>query len=58
MTLEQRKIALQGRQYWAQYVSLNGYAFTPTSSGLTRLSQQTNINKRELAKCITAYLES
>jgi len=57
MTTEQMKYAKEGRDYWQQYVSLNGYAFEPNEAGLTKLSKNLDLNKPYLRKCINAYLE-
>jgi hypothetical protein len=58
MTIDQRKIALEGRDYWGQYVRINGYAFRPTPNGLRSLSKNIDISIAHLSRCITAYLEA
>lgn len=58
MTIEQRKLASEGSDYWMQYVHLNGYAFRPDRDGLVTLSRNLDINAKHLARCITAYLEA
>lgn len=58
MTLTERKIAEQGRGYWAQYVKLNGYAWKPSDSGLQKLSRNLDLNIPHLRKCINKYLEA
>lgn len=58
MSIEQRKIATEGSDYWLHYVRLNGYAFRPTRDGLAKLSRNLDVNVKHLARCITAYLEA
>ncbi len=58
MTLDKMKLCNEGREYWLQYVRLNGYAFRPTLEGLAHLSRNLDITVRRLAQCITAYLEA
>jgi hypothetical protein len=57
MTTEQMKYAKEGRDYWQQYVSINGYAFEPNEAGLKKLSKNLDLNRPYLRKCINAYLE-
>ena len=57
LTADKMKYAKEGRSLWQQYVSLNGYAFEPNESGLTKLSKNLDLNKPYLRKCINAYLE-
>ena len=57
----ERKInteVLEGRDYWYQYIRINGYAFEPKNDGLKKLSKNIDINIKHLRKCITAYLEN
>lgn len=58
MTQGQRNLAKEGREYWFQYVRLNGYAFEPTTDGLQKLSRNLDLNVPYLRKCINAYLEA
>lgn len=58
MTLEQRQKFAEGRQYWQQYVDLNGYAFRPTEDGLRALAKTTGVKMIELRKCINVFLEA
>ena len=58
MTMDQRKLANEGRDYWMQYVRLNGYAFRPNAKGLKVLSRNIDISVTHLSRCITAYLEA
>jgi hypothetical protein len=58
MTTEQMKYAKEGRDYWQQYVAVNGYAFRPTEDGLKKLSRNLDLNVPYLRKCINAYLEA
>jgi hypothetical protein len=57
MNLEQRHLAIEGRDYWGQYVRLNGYAFQPNVEGLKKLSRNIDISISRLRHCITIYLE-
>ena len=45
-----------GKDYWQQYVNLNGYAWEPNATGLSKLSKNLDLNVSHLSKCITAYL--
>jgi len=56
MTLEETKLACEGRDYWQQYVFLNGYAFSPSVTGLQALSRNLDITVKHLRKCINLYL--
>ena len=58
MTTEQTHEAEQGRDYWYEYVRLNGYAFYPTEEGLKHLSRNLDLNIPHLRRCITRYLEA
>ena len=58
MTTEQMKYADEGRYYWWQYVTVNGYAFSPTEKGLAKLSRNMDLNIPHLRKCINAYLSA
>lgn len=58
MTLAQNKLAGLGRDYWHQYVRLNGYAFEPNLAGLRVLSRNLDLNIPHLRQCITLYLEN
>lgn len=58
MTLEQTKLARLGRDYWFQYVQLNGYAFEPNTAGLNKLARNLDLNVPHLRKCINIYLEA
>lgn len=58
MTLEQSKLAKLGRDYWLQYVRLNGYAFEPNTEGLKALARNLDLNIPHLRKCINIYLEA
>ncbi len=48
----------EGRDYWYQYVRLNGYAFEPTAKGLQILSRNLDIKISHLRKCIHLYLSA
>lgn len=58
MTTDQMKYAKEGRDYWQQYVTVNGYAFSPTEDGLKKLSRNLDLNVPHLRKCINAYLSA
>lgn len=58
MTMEQLKLAKEGRGYWFQYARLNGFAMEPTSRGLKALSRNIDISVSRLRKCIYLYLEA
>ena len=56
MTTDQMQTAKLGKEYWHQYVKLNGYAFQPKRDGLVVLSRNLDLNFKHLSRCITAYL--
>ena len=58
MKTEQMGYAKEGRDYWQQYVTLNGYAFSPTEGGLKKLSRNLDLDIKHLRKCINAYLSA
>jgi hypothetical protein len=58
MTLEQQARASEGRDYWYQYVRLNGYAFEPNDKGLKVLSQNLDVSVPHLRRCIHAHLSA
>jgi rRNA-processing protein FCF1 len=58
MTLEQHARASEGRDYWHQYVRLNGYAFATNDKGLKVLSRNLDISVPHLRRCIHAYLSA
>lgn len=53
-----RKQFVEGRDYWYQYQSINGYAFRPTEEGLRKLSRNLDLNIPHLRKCINIFLEA
>ena len=58
MTTSQLQEARLGRDYWQQYVKLNGYAFYPTKKGLSILARNLDLNIPHLQRCINRYLET
>jgi hypothetical protein len=46
-----------GRDYWQEYVNVNGYAFAPNQKGINQLSAKIGLPPSHLSRCITAYLE-
>ena len=58
MTIEQTKKFYLGKDYWNQYVFLNGYSWEPTNSGLKKLSKNLDVNMPHLRECINTYLEA
>lgn len=58
MTTDEMKLARDGRDYWLQYVRVNGYSFAPTEPGLRELSRNLDLNVPHLRKCINKYLEA
>lgn len=57
MTVQNMKYAHEGRDYWLEYVRVNGYSFEPTETGLQRLSRLLDLEIGYLRKCINKYLE-
>jgi hypothetical protein len=58
VTTEEHKMAMLGRDYWQQYVQVNGYSFEATEKGLKKLSRNLDLNIPHLRKCINKYLEA
>ena len=58
MTTEDMKYAKEGRDLWAEYVRVNGYAFEPIEAGLKKLSRLLDLNIAYIRKCINKYLEA
>ena len=48
----------EGRDYWYQYVRLNGYSFGPNTEGLKELSRNIDINIPHIKKCLNVFLNS
>ena len=57
MTIENRKLAIEGKMMWNEYVNINGYAFQPNKKGIDKLSKILDLNVKYLNKCIGLYLE-
>jgi hypothetical protein len=58
MPIEQIQMFYQGRDYWFQYLTVNGYAFRPTEDGLKKLSRNLDLNVPHLRKYINIFLEA
>ena len=58
MTTENSRFFTEGRDYWYQYVKLNGYAFYPTEAGIAVLSRNLDVNTGWLRKCINIFLSA
>lgn len=58
MTVNNRIYFFEGRDYWYQYLKVNGDAFRPNEDGLKKLSKNIDINVPYLRKCINIILES
>jgi len=58
MTTAQTRLAAEGRDYWQQYIYLNGFAMEPTDAGLRTLSRNLDISIAHLRKCIHLYLSA
>ena len=58
MTIDDGRLFYEGRDYWQQYVFLNGYAFRPSDDGLKKLSRNLDLNIPYLKKLINIYLEA
>ncbi len=48
----------EGRDYWYQYIKLNGYSWQQNQTGLEKLSKNIDINIKHLQKYINYYLEN
>ena len=58
MTIQKRKEFTEGRDYWYEYVRINGYAFEPTDIGLKKLSRELDISVSHLRRRINTFLEA
>lgn len=58
MTIEQNRLFIEGRDYWLQYINLNGYAYNPTETGLRILAKNIDISIGHIRKCINIFLEN
>jgi hypothetical protein len=58
MTTDQSRKAGMGRDFWAQYVRLNGWAMEPNERGLKVLARNLDVNVPWLRMCINLYLEA
>jgi hypothetical protein len=58
MTIEERKLWIEGKGLWQEYVNVNGYSFSFTEDGLNKLSRILDLNKSHLRKRINVYLEN
>lgn len=58
MIMEDRKLFPEGRDYWYQYININGYAYQPNDAGLEKLSKNIDISVDRLKKCINVFLSA
>lgn len=58
MNATERELAKEGRFLWSEYVRLNGYAYSPSESGLKLLSKLLDLSIPWIRKRINAYLEA
>jgi hypothetical protein len=58
MTIKQTKDFEKGRDYWYQYLKINGYSFSPNEKGITALSKNLDLNKKHLRSCINTFLSA
>jgi len=58
MVVADRRKLVEGRDYWYQYIKINGYAKRPNEAGLRKLSHDIDINTPHLRKCINIFLEA
>ena len=57
-TLAVRREFEVGRDYWHQYVQLNGYAFAPNRQGVRKLAQHLGLSVKHVRHCINVFLEA
>lgn len=57
MTIEERKMANEGRDLWNEYISINGYSFKPNKEGLKKLSRLLDLEINYIQKRINLFLE-
>jgi hypothetical protein len=58
MTTEQMKLFPLGRDYWYEYLRVNGYARKPNEEGLKKLSRLLDLNIPHLRKAIYVFLSA
>jgi hypothetical protein len=47
-----------GREYWHEYVRVNGYAFRPSRDGLRKLSKILGLPQKHVAEHIEFFLSA
>jgi hypothetical protein len=47
-----------GKDYWFEYVRINGYSFNPKEKELKVLSKMLDLKVSHVRHCINTYLES
>lgn len=58
MSIRQMGEWTEGREYWLEYVRVNGYAWQPSRSGLQKLSRLLDLEVSYLSRRINFYLEN
>jgi len=56
--MEIRKKFYLGRDYWFEYVRVNGYSFEPNQMGLKKLARLLDLTVPHVRECINVYLEA
>lgn len=58
MLIAQVKEFEEGRSLWIEYERVNGYAFRPNKSGLSKLSRLLDLKSSYIEKRIYQFLEN
>ena len=53
-----RLLFAEGRDYWYQYLSINGYSLRPNRVGLQKLSHNLDINIPRLRRAINFFIDN
>jgi hypothetical protein len=56
MTIKSNQLFFEGRGLWNEYINLNGYAFEPSTQGISKLSKHKNLTKKYIKERINAFL--
>lgn len=58
MTTEEMKLTKEGKEYWQEYLNVNGWAMYPNTKGLKSLNEKIGVKVSHLKKCINMWLEA
>ena len=57
MTIEEHRFFCEGRNYWWEYININGVSFRPNDKGIRKLAKQINVDAKYIRKCINTFLD-